>query len=268
MSGSAAVSVDATKKPFRLEDIFPFPIKKEGKCPICKKEGKHYHMTFFLDAEHIKAAEEYMQELTASLDESLIAGIKLASNVGPSDLSPKDIMKNLMEHVKTDPEYADLYSKYLIHHIPSLQLEFRYRTLGTTLFSNVKTKFRAFTAKWAGELETHMILGSEKFYRWHNHGIIPEEKADKEPIFDFAVKEDDTIYQKFLAVHEMDAKKDYEFLRTEFYNIAGLIPAFQKATKKLMESEPYADVAKEIKTRAKRPIVIQQKSAGPLLRSL
>jgi len=263
MLSTSTAKETKTEKTLGLKELFPVILSGE-KCPICEKELKNHSLHFFLDPKHVEVAEEVLKNLTISLQENLKAYITLSSNAGPSEVSTKDIMENLMKYIEGDPRHADIYSRYLIHHVSSQKLEFNYRTLGDMLFRNVKTKLWAFTAGWEEELRSHRILGSEKFFRFYHYGY---REKDGDPLVSGSLGEDD-VDKEFLAVHEIDAMDDYTFLRKQFYNIAGLIEGFQKATEKLMKTEPYAAVKKAIKTRGDRPIIVQSRDTRQFLRTV
>jgi len=251
--------------------VFPFPIEKEGKCQICDKAfSEHHYIDFFLDPKHVNAAREVLIPLVAFLEESMNACIKFASNTGPSDLSTKDIVEHLMELVKEDPMYADLFSKFIVHHVPSLKLEFHSRTIGIILLSNVKSKIMALTKKWENEFRTHKIGESSELYRLYRFGIHPEEKKNgdnKVERFYDITEEKGPWYTKFLRVHELDATDDYNFIQAQFYEVSALIQGFYKATQKLMKSEPYVDVQKAIKKRSERPLYVQSKDVSKLVKA-
>jgi len=234
-----------SKRPLTLEDLFPFPIPDEGKCSICDKDWEnHYFMDFFLNPKHRKKVLEFLKDLTEKLSETMYACIKVASNTGSAELTPKEIVKSIMEYVEKSPEYADLYLKYVIHEISSQKLEFQYRTIADFLFSNTKTKFRSFVGKWLAELKMHRILGDPKIFRWFYYGLTEEIKKDakgtplvlgEKRLLQCVLKDNNEFYMKFLSEHELDATDDYFFLQEQFYEVVSLIDGFQKATEKLVE---------------------------------
>ncbi|GAF93250.1 unnamed protein product, partial [marine sediment metagenome] len=173
-----------------------------------------------------------------------------------------------------DPKYANLYSKYLIHHISSQKLEFQYRTVGDFLFSNLKTKINSFSKKWLSELKRHKILGDSKLFRWFFYGFTEEIKEGtplvlgEKHLLQCVMKDDDEFYMKFLSEHELEATSDYSFIRTQFYEVTALIEGFHKATVKFSKSEPYGAIKKERKDRGDRQIIVQSKDVGKILKSL
>lgn len=276
----AVVESKEAKKPLKLEDLFPdlglvSISDKEGACPVCKKDWEnHYFMGFFLHPKHISKAEEYLKDLTEKLSETMYACIKVASNAGSAELTPKEMVTNIMEYVKQDPEYADLYSKYLIHFIPSQELEFQYRTIGDFLFSNLKTKFRSFEKRWLSELKMHKILGDSKLFRWFFYGLKEETKKGsplvlgEKRLLQCVMEDNNEFYMEFLSEHELEATSNYSFIRTQFYEVTGLIEGFHKATVKFSKSEPYGAIKKERKDRGDRQIIVQSKDASKILKSL
>jgi len=263
------------EKELTLEDVLPFPLSEQtGVCSVCLKDFKdHYYMDFFLHSKHVNQVEKFMMNLRLLLDKTLNAYTKLMANRGTGVFwGTKPIVETIIETYKSNPFLANWIPRLAAHYDSSQKTEFRTRSIGNALFSNMTTKFRGKCGEFFREFWRHKELESDEYYLFFNLGINFDEESKKETVdkrfvLEQAIKKNDLSYKNFLSVHEIDAERAYRKFRTWFYEVDGFVHGFHQATEELLKEKPYGDVKKAIRSRSERPIYIQAKDASQLLKS-
>jgi len=267
------------EKELTLEDVLPFPLSEQtGVCSVCLKDFKdHYYMDFFLHSKHVNQVEKFMMNLRLLLDKTLNAYTKLMANRGTGVFwGTKPIVETIIETYKSNPFLANWIPRLAAHYDSSQKTEFRTRSIGNALFSNMTTKFRGKCGEFFREFWRHKELESDEYYLFFNLGINFEEDkedlkketekgkngepvVDKRFVLEQAIKANDLSYKNFLSVHEIDAEHAYRKFRTWFFEVDGFVHGFHDATKELFETrfgklkEAIAERQKTLRTPTTKP---------------
>lgn len=274
MLSDSEQSITSTEvKELTLDDVLPFPLsEKTGTCPVCdKKYEEHYYMDFFLHPKHVNKVEEYMKNLRLSLDKTLNAYTKLASSMGTSRFwGVKAIVETIIETYKSNPFLANWIPRLAAHYDAAQKTEFRTRSIGNSLFSNMTTKFRGKCGEFFREFWRHKELESDEYYLFFNFGFTFDETVvdkskneetvvDKRFVLEQAIKKNDLSYKNFLSVHAIDAERAYRKFRTWFFEVDGFVHGFHDATKELFVTrfgklkEAISERQKTLRTTSTKP---------------